>query len=178
MATLYPNDIDSFTNPTANDTLASPDHASQHADLNDAVEAIETELGPTPSNGRTSVAALGAELIYRASEDQLLDPVNYAASVELDFDHDFNSFGQINYRHRRLDLSGDVTFTTANLAEGRRLEVLVFADGTPRNLTFPAWRFIGAAAPATIAADKAARLVLIATGNADADVVAEWTVQP
>ena len=44
MATNFPSSVDSFTNPTSSDTLASVPHASQHADVNDAVEAIETAL--------------------------------------------------------------------------------------------------------------------------------------
>lgn len=37
--------MDSFTNPTSTDTLDSPSHSDQHADANDAIEAIETALG-------------------------------------------------------------------------------------------------------------------------------------
>lgn len=48
MATDYPDDIDSFTNPTRDDHLDSPNHADQHADANDAILAIETELGVNP----------------------------------------------------------------------------------------------------------------------------------
>jgi hypothetical protein len=44
MATNFPTSVDSFTNPTAVDTLDSPPHDQQHADVNDAVEAIETAL--------------------------------------------------------------------------------------------------------------------------------------
>lgn len=44
MATNFPSSLDSFTNPTDSDTLDSPNHASQHADVNDAVEAIELAL--------------------------------------------------------------------------------------------------------------------------------------
>lgn len=44
MATNFPSSIDNFTNPTSSDTLDSPDHAAQHTDVNDAVEAIETAL--------------------------------------------------------------------------------------------------------------------------------------
>jgi len=44
MATNFPSSMDNFTNPTASDTLATVSHSSQHADLNDAVEAIETAL--------------------------------------------------------------------------------------------------------------------------------------
>ena len=44
MATNFPSSQDSFTNPTSSDTLDSPDHAAQHTNVNDAVEAIELAL--------------------------------------------------------------------------------------------------------------------------------------
>lgn len=51
MSTLYPNALDDFVNPSASDTLNSGavPHHRQHADLNDAVEAIQTVLGVTPA---------------------------------------------------------------------------------------------------------------------------------
>jgi hypothetical protein len=51
MATIYPGSLDSFTNPLSTDTLATAGgstaipHANQHANLNDAVLAIQTKLG-------------------------------------------------------------------------------------------------------------------------------------
>ena len=52
MTTSYPGAIDSFTNPTATDTLdsATVPHAAQHDNLNDAVLAIETALGASLGN--------------------------------------------------------------------------------------------------------------------------------
>lgn len=47
MATSFPTSIDAFTNPTGADPLTSPDHAVQHSNVNDAVEAIETAIGTT-----------------------------------------------------------------------------------------------------------------------------------
>lgn len=49
MTTAFPGAIDAFTNPTASDPLDSVTvpHATQHADINDAVEAIETAIGTT-----------------------------------------------------------------------------------------------------------------------------------
>jgi len=44
MATNFPGSQDSFTNPTSSDNLDSPDHAAQHTNVNDAVEAIELAL--------------------------------------------------------------------------------------------------------------------------------------
>jgi hypothetical protein len=57
MTTNYPNSIDNFVNPAGTATLASPDHAGQHTDINDAVEAIETELGTLPKGSKASVKA-------------------------------------------------------------------------------------------------------------------------
>ena len=57
MATNYPASLDTFTNPTSTDTLNSitVPHASQHDNLNDAVLAIETELGVAPSGSAATV---------------------------------------------------------------------------------------------------------------------------
>ncbi len=53
MPILYPASLDTLTNPSAVDTLASAPHDEQHANANDAIEAIETKLGTgasTPTN--------------------------------------------------------------------------------------------------------------------------------
>ena len=44
MAITYPTTLDVFTNPTSTSLLTSPDHAQQHSDINDAVEALETKV--------------------------------------------------------------------------------------------------------------------------------------
>jgi len=44
MASTYPTSLDSFTNPSAVNLLTSPSHAQQHADINDAMEAVQTKL--------------------------------------------------------------------------------------------------------------------------------------
>lgn len=51
----YPTSLDSLTNPAAGDTTAAVDHASQHATVNDIVEALEAKLGitaSTPTSGK------------------------------------------------------------------------------------------------------------------------------
>jgi hypothetical protein len=53
MATNYPGGYDDFTNPDALDNLTG--HAALHSDVNDAVEAMQNELGATPSYGYASV---------------------------------------------------------------------------------------------------------------------------
>ena len=41
MATNFPTSVDAFVNPVSNDSLNSPSHSTQHANANDAIEAIE-----------------------------------------------------------------------------------------------------------------------------------------
>lgn len=51
----YPTSLDSLTNPSAGDTTTAVDHASQHATVNDIVEALEAKLGisaSTPTSGK------------------------------------------------------------------------------------------------------------------------------
>ena len=57
MATNYPNSLYVLINPTANDSLNSVTvpHADQHANLNDAVEAIQTVLGLNPAGSHLTV---------------------------------------------------------------------------------------------------------------------------
>lgn len=57
MASSYPASLDSFTNPAAVDPLNNPAHAAQHANANDAVEAIEATLGTNPQGVYATVAA-------------------------------------------------------------------------------------------------------------------------
>ena len=45
MATSFPTGLDALTNPTGASSLTSPDHAGQHADANDAIEALEAKVG-------------------------------------------------------------------------------------------------------------------------------------
>lgn len=61
MTTAYPGALDAFTNPSSagGDQLdsASVLHDAQHANVNDAVEAIEAELGTAPKGVHATVKA-------------------------------------------------------------------------------------------------------------------------
>lgn len=56
MATNYPSGLDSLSNPAGSDAL-STGHASQHTNANDAIEAIEGELGLNPRGASATVKA-------------------------------------------------------------------------------------------------------------------------
>lgn len=49
MATNFPTSLDVLANPLSTAPLNSPSHASQHANANDAIEALEAKVGVTNS---------------------------------------------------------------------------------------------------------------------------------
>lgn len=57
MATNYPASLDVLINPTATDTLDSVTvpHHTQHANANDAIEALQTTLGVNPAGTHLTV---------------------------------------------------------------------------------------------------------------------------
>jgi hypothetical protein len=60
MASSYPGALDSFTNPTSTDAMdasAALYHDVQHANANDAIEAVQAELGTDPAGGAATVKA-------------------------------------------------------------------------------------------------------------------------
>jgi hypothetical protein len=95
--------------------------------------------------------------------------LTYANPATIDFAGD---------SYKTISLTGNCTFQSANLGTLRSVTVRIICDGTPRNLGFPGtWKFVGPAAPASIAASKVAILSLIAYGNSDSDVVAGYAVE-
>lgn len=55
MATNFPTSLDSLSNPISTDTLASPDHAVQHQNSNDAIEALQVKVGINSSADTSSL---------------------------------------------------------------------------------------------------------------------------
>lgn len=55
MATNFPTSLDALSNPTGSSSLTSPDHAGQHADANDAIEALQAKVGVNGSAVTTSL---------------------------------------------------------------------------------------------------------------------------
>ena len=61
MATNFPTSLDALTNPTSSDSLSSPSHSAQHANVNDAVEALQAKVGVDGS-------AVTSSLDYKVGE--------------------------------------------------------------------------------------------------------------
>ena len=138
-------------------------------EINSAVRI--TGGGPdTPALSVTHPVAVNELTANSAVEAKRLavqqDALASAATVNLDF----RSFGT-----KRLDLAGNVTLTTSNLGIGREMLARLKADGSTRALAFPAaWKFVGGAAPASLAANKTALLRLWCFGLSEDEVVALW----
>ena len=62
MATNFPASLDTLTNPTSSDSLNSPSHSAQHANVNDAVEALQAKVGADSSAVTTSLDYKVAQL--------------------------------------------------------------------------------------------------------------------
>ena len=62
MATNFPASLDTLTNPTSSDSLNSPSHSAQHANSNDAIEALQAKVGADSSAVTTSLDYKVAQL--------------------------------------------------------------------------------------------------------------------
>jgi hypothetical protein len=88
MASNFPSSLDSFTNPSSSDAMdsVSVPHATQHSDLNDAVEALQAKVGADSSAVASSHDYKIAQL-EAASTGKILQVVSttlstvYSASV-------------------------------------------------------------------------------------------------
>ena len=69
MATNFPSSLDALTNPTGSDTLASLDHAGQHADSNDAIEALQAKVGVDSSAVTSSLDYKVAQKVDKSLVD-------------------------------------------------------------------------------------------------------------
>ena len=62
MATNFPASLDALTNPTSSDSLSSPSHSAQHANANDAIEALQAKVGADSSAVTSSLDYKVAQL--------------------------------------------------------------------------------------------------------------------
>jgi len=151
---------------------------------------LETIFGPTLVSTDDAY-----EAFWRAVVRDATDPTTESAKLEWDITTGKPHFhpGYFVATHatsytasfadgkiQKLDITGTTNFQSlSGQNAGQELEIIIICDGSTRNLSFPAgWVFVGAAAPANIAANKTAVLVLRAMGTNDSDVVARYVVEP
>jgi len=74
-------------------------------------------------------------------------------------------------------LTGNITYTGSNYANGRSITIRVINGGTTRTLTFPSsWVFVGSK-PTNIVANKTGILTISCFGTTEGSCVAAWAVQ-
>jgi len=131
MATNYPTSLDTFTNPLTTDSQNSPSHALQHADANDAIEALETKIGigsasaGAATNGYALTVTTGGTSTWQPSGAYI--PVATGGTVAY-------TFGSAD-QGKILEFSGTFTVTvppesTYNFATGSVLNLLNISTGT------------------------------------------------
>jgi len=77
MATTFPVSLDELINPQASDSVESPSHSEQHADANDAIEALQEKVGVDNS---TDVNSLDYKI--RQVDPDNFDPAGSAAAAQ------------------------------------------------------------------------------------------------
>lgn len=78
MAISFPASLDTLTNPSSGDQLSSVTvpHATQHADANDAIEALEAKVG---INGSAVTTSHDYKLAQLALRSQIANPIDNAS---------------------------------------------------------------------------------------------------
>jgi hypothetical protein len=105
MATNFPTSLDSLTNPVSTDKLNSPPHATQHANANDAIEALQAKVGVNSSAVATSLdyKVAGLDTRLTSAEGKVL-PVGGTTGQVL------AKSSATNYATTWIDPPGDVLY--------------------------------------------------------------------
>jgi len=145
-----------------NFTVSSGDDALQFTWYDDTIGSSLRLGNFNPAGDLTLTRSLiTPQLVFSQSV------LTYGATTNINFDG--NAF-------QTLSLTGNVTFTTSNLAVGKSVTLKILCDGTSRTFTFPAWIWTGVA-PTSIAIGKVAMLTLYSSGTTNAGVVAYYSEQ-
>lgn len=83
MSINFPGTIDVFTNPSGTSTLDSPDHAGQHSDANDAIEALEAAVGTTSGTGVLNDFTAGDFPVRQNASNVLQDTIANGTATAL-----------------------------------------------------------------------------------------------
>lgn len=86
MASSYPGGLDSLSNPGPTDSQAVESHSAQHTAANDAIEAIQAELGTDPAGSEATVKA--------RLDKQVQGPASATDNAVVRFDGTTGALGQ------------------------------------------------------------------------------------
>lgn len=123
----------------------------------DGILYTDTSAAGIPLNGAVSV------LRTRLSTIPIGSALGTTGSVVL-------NFATLTGTRQSITATGNITFTTSNLAAGRGLELRIGAGGSARTLTWPAFVAFGAALPTSLASGATLIVSLFANSTTDASV--------
>lgn len=130
--TSFPGALDSFTNPLAGNPLNAPSHASQHANANDAIAALEAKVGANSSavtsshDYKLSGVGAGDKAVSKTGTETLSAKTLTAPKINVGSD----ATGDIYYRD-----SGGLF---QRLAAGAESTILNITSGLPAWIPNPA----------------------------------------
>ena len=139
MATSFPTSLDTLTNPTSTNSLASPSHADQHINANDAIEALEAKVGIDGSTDVNSIqykiAAVQASIssLNNATDTTVdllgLDGNNDLTVSDIENKTTLDTFSKTAFRtvNYQLQISRGSLFETS--------DIVILNDGTDLNVS-------------------------------------------
>jgi hypothetical protein len=141
MATNFPSSLDSLTNPSAGDPTTNPSHAAQHANANDAIEALEAKVGIDNSAVTTSLDyRMGLQFI----KSQVVGTAVSSVTVTNAFSSTYDNY-LITWSGGTMSLSAVVNFTIGGsatgyynfMAYGDAASTTILGAGTLNGANFP-----------------------------------------
>jgi len=81
MSTTFPSGLDTFVNPQSDDLMSLVPHHSQHADANDAIEALQTKVG---LNSSTDANSLDYQMTHHTHTTSSVTDFNTKVSTQTD----------------------------------------------------------------------------------------------
>ena len=123
MATNFPTSLDSLTNPQGTDSVQAVSHAAQHANANDAIEALEAKVGANNSAVTTSLdyrvrTLENASVDTEAIQDIVGGMVSGNTETDITVTYDDNA-GKLNFAAgANLVTSTSLTNTLTNPVTG------------------------------------------------------------
>jgi hypothetical protein len=101
MAISFPEELDVLTNPSSDNPVSNPSHSQQHADANDAIEALQAKVGVDDSEVTTSIdyrirALEGASVDTESIQDIVGDMVSENTETDISVTYD-DEAGKLNF---------------------------------------------------------------------------------
>lgn len=143
MGTNFPTSLDTLTNPNAGDFQDNPPHATQHANANDSIEAIEAKLGVDNSAVTTTLDYKVAHRLEaeNGAKETIYTNNSTSGSVQINL---------ANGNVQKFLLVGNTTFSFTGSAANKAcsFSVIIVQDSTGgREVAWPATKWANGVIP-------------------------------